>query len=184
MVQPEMFQSLQHILARRPPRSSSMGPRVGPVGVTPLAEQAGRLEPQRAFSTCRRSRRAFALGAPSVAALQLREHRGLLAFHDPHQPPSCRACEHTCGVSAPRVVARAVDVCRGAPEVVVPCEPSCESSCESASFWKPSDFGRAGPCLGSGEGGGRVPRRRVSGMALVSPPQGIKGNAKTPTGKH
>lgn len=26
MVQPEMFQSLQHILARCPPRTSSMGP--------------------------------------------------------------------------------------------------------------------------------------------------------------
>lgn len=103
MVEPEMFQSLQHILARRPPRTSSMGPVLcmGPVGVTLLAEQAGRLEPRRAFSTYRRSRRAFALGAPSVAALQLREHRGLLAFHGPHQPPSCRACEHTCGLSAP-----------------------------------------------------------------------------------
>lgn len=73
--------------------------------------------------------------------------------------------------------------------MVVSCEFSCESSCQSASFWKPSDFGRAGPCLGPGEeigkeGRGKVPRRRVSGMALVSPPQGIKGSAKTPTEKH
>lgn len=60
------------------------------------------------------------------------------------------------------------------------------------SFWKCSNFSRTGLCLVSRPlrvfsllpKRDVVPRSRVSGITLVSPPQGIKGNAKTPKQCH
>lgn len=82
------------------------------VGVTPLVEQAGAATGLLHLSSIPTR---FRIRRPQPTALQLREHRGLLTFHDSNKSPSCpfcralhplctcqraswRGCEHTCSM--------------------------------------------------------------------------------------
>lgn len=81
-------------------------------GVTPLVRQAGAATGLLHLSSIPTR---FGIRRPQPTALQLREHRGLLTFHDSNKSPSCRfrrllhplctwqraswrGCEHTCSM--------------------------------------------------------------------------------------